>query len=129
VTAAAPPLTYITEQLSSQRPEPNRYDPDVHCLFTLSRTGYGFLNGLGTMPADLRGIGGSSIWQVYAAGMSATHWTVHQTAVVAVQTCVNYQLGYIRGTRWWVVDRLIREGWPHLAPALSLAVPDPHPAG
>jgi hypothetical protein len=54
-------------------------------------------------------------------------WVTDDARVVGVQTHVYPTTGIIRGTRWWVVDRIIRDNWPELAPALALEVPDPHP--
>ncbi len=128
VIAEHRPLSYITSPYSGQVHHHGSYDPNFHFCLRLSTSNSGLLGQQSDMPSKLYGISGCSLWQVYAEGMSVNLWSFRQSVVVAVQTHVNYDLGYIRGTRWWVIERIIRDNWPELAPALSLEMPDPRPA-
>ena len=75
------------------------------------------------LPHSLNGISGSSVWQAYREGSSGRDWTLDDAMIVAVQTGTFRNGTVIKGTRWWIVDVIIREKYPSLGAALSLAIP------
>ena len=97
---------------------------DVHLLLMADGLHIDSNGDLTTLPR-LNGISGGSMWQTFRPGQRPDAWTPEYAEVVGVQTHVYPKTGIIRGTRWWVVEEIIRRNWPHLAPALSLEVPDP----
>ncbi|HEY3789752.1 MAG TPA: hypothetical protein VGL71_12900, partial [Urbifossiella sp.] len=74
-------------------------------------------------PASIKGMSGSSIWQVCYEGLSSKHWTIHDAVIVAVQTGIYREGEIVKGTRWWVVEKLIRHHYSELNGPLSLVVP------
>ncbi len=109
-------------------------DPELHLLLDVPADGTTNANGHLTVLPWAGGLSGCSLWQCFYPGLRPELWSPNDAQVVAVQTCAYDPKGdhrppyTIRGTSWRIVADLIREGWPHLAPALSLEVPDPHPA-
>lgn len=75
------------------------------------------------LPDRLNGMSGCSIWQVYYEGLSTKRWTPDDAVVVGVQTGVYKNGTVIRGTRWHVVDQVIRYAYPDLAGPLDLHIP------
>jgi len=74
-------------------------------------------------PSSLNGMSGCSIWQAHYPGLSPKFWTPADAVIVGVQTGVRKNGTVIQGTRWWVVDRVIREAYPELAGPLDLHIP------
>jgi hypothetical protein len=99
------------------------YDPRVHLLLSVPSKGAIDSDGEeADLPESLKGISGSSLWQAYYEGLASNHWTVDDSTVVAVQTGTYANGTVVRGTRWWVVDEIIRKNYPTLAGPLSLTM-------
>ena len=91
-------------------------NPDIHLLLDASPKRSRHADG---NPADLpklQGISGCAVWQTFHPGQQMDAWTPAHARVVGVQTHVYPETGIIRGTRWWVVDRIIRDNWPRTRP-------------
>lgn len=99
------------------------HDPDAHLLLDTSPDGAELLDCPDGVTPAVNGMSGASIWQVYYEGLSSRHWTPNDASVVAVQTGVYRKGAITRGTRWWVVDQIIRANYPDLAAPLSLLTP------
>jgi hypothetical protein len=99
------------------------YDPKVHILLNTSKDGAQCADGTdAVMPNRFHGLSGCSIWQVIYEGLNPQLWTPDDAAVVAVQTGV-YNGTITKGTRWWVVDEIIRRDYPELAGPLAITTP------
>lgn len=106
------------------------YDPYCHILLDADPIGLQVVEGTrDDVPSRLHGMSGCAIWRGYYEGISSRHWTTNDASIVAVQTGVYNNGAIIKGTRWWVVDRIIRDAYPELAGPLDLAVPDRRPVG
>jgi hypothetical protein len=99
------------------------YDPDFHILLGTPRDGAFPVTGPdAATPDHFHGMSGCSIWQVIYEGLYPRLWTPDDAAVVAVQTGV-YNGTITKGTRWWVVDEIIRRDYPELAGSLAITTP------
>lgn len=100
------------------------YDPQLHLLLDINKDGaHRADEGNAPIPSRFDGMSGCSIWQAYYEGLSSKHWTTNDAVVVAIQTGVYKEGTIVKGTRWWVVDQIIRHNYPELAGPLSLVVP------
>lgn len=100
------------------------YNPDIHVLLTAPREGNVDSHDTETeMPTSLRGISGCSIWQAYYEGLPSRSWTVDDAVVLAVQTGVYGGGTVVRGTRWWIIEKILSKNYPDLEGALSLMTP------
>jgi hypothetical protein len=100
------------------------YDPKLHVLLTAPKDGNVDSHGAETeIPASLKGISGSSIWQAYYEGLPSRSWTADDAVVVAVQTGVYRGGTVVRGTRWWIIEKILSKNYPGLAGPLSLMTP------
>jgi hypothetical protein len=117
----ANPFTFMTGILDCDSDTVPDYDPKYHILLDTPKDGGRRMDD-GDMPTPSRinGMSGCSIWQTYYEGLSSQHWTTDDAVIVGVQTGVYNGGSIIKGTRWWVVDRIIRECYPGLAGPLSL---------
>jgi hypothetical protein len=100
------------------------YNPEVHVLLTAPKDGNIDSHGAETeMPNSLKGISGCSMWQSYYEGLPSKSWTVDDATVIAVETATFRDGTVVQGTRWWVVNEIIRQNYPELAGPLSLITP------
>ena len=100
------------------------YNPEIHVLLTAPKEGNIDSHGAETeMPASLKGISGCSIWQAYYEGLPSRSWTVDDAVVVAVQTGVYRGGTVVRGTRWWIIEKILSKNYPDLEGPLSLMTP------
>ncbi|HEV3387073.1 MAG TPA: hypothetical protein VG097_19800, partial [Gemmata sp.] len=118
------PFTFATGIYEGDTDNLGDYDPKYHILLDTPKEG-GRRVDKGDMPIPTRihGMSGCSIWQTYYKGLSTRHWTTDDAIIVAVQTGVYRDGTIVKGTRWWVVERIIRECYPKLEGPLSLLVP------
>jgi len=120
----ANPFTFWAGTYQADTSNFTNYDPKIHILLHTPREGVHWAGeGPPPIPDTLHGMSGCSIWQAYYEGLSVKHWTPNDAVVVAVQTGVYKNGTIVKGTRWWVVDRIIRECYPELAGPLSLVLP------
>lgn len=118
------PITYMTGLFDGDIAGLSNYDPEFHILLAAGKVGNRCVDGIQrNMPDKWNGISGCSIWQVYYEGLSSKLWTPDDAVVVAVQTGVYRGGTIIKGTRWWVVEQVIRMNYPNLADALSIVTP------
>jgi hypothetical protein len=75
------------------------------------------------LPQSLKGISGCSIWQAYYEGLPSKTWTVDDAVVVAVQTGTYRKGTVVRGTRWWLIEKVLEKNYPDLKAPLSLVTP------
>ncbi|MES2792855.1 MAG: hypothetical protein V4719_24800 [Planctomycetota bacterium] len=100
------------------------YNPDLHVLLTAPKKGNVDSHGAQTeMPTSLKGISGCSIWQAYYEGLPSRSWTSDDAVVVAVQTGVYRGGTVVRGTRWWIIEKILSKNYPDLEGPLSLMTP------
>jgi len=100
------------------------YNPELHVLLTVPKDKNIDSKGAETeLPESLKGISGCSIWQAYYEGLPSRTWTVDDAVVVAVQTGA-YQKGtVVRGTRWWLIEKILATNYKDLEGPLSLVTP------
>ncbi len=117
-------FTYGTVLFQGETRTFGGYDPQLHVLLTVPKDGNIDTHGAESeLPVSLKGISGSSIWQAYYEGLPSKHWTIDDAVVVAVQTGT-YQNGtVVRGTRWWVIEKILSKNYPDLEGPLSLMTP------
>ncbi len=119
-----PPFTFGAETYEGATNSLGDYDPRLHILLHTPPEGARCeVDGPPPIPTRLNGMSGCSIWQAYYEGLLSKHWTPDDAVVVAVQTGVYKNGTIVKGTRWWVVDQIIRKCYPELAGPLSLVVP------
>jgi hypothetical protein len=73
-----------------------------------------------TMPNDLPGVSGCSVWQIGDLRTPADQWRANQAKLVAVQTGVYPNRALIKATRWIAASTLIHSAFPELRPAIQL---------
>jgi len=118
------PFTFGAEAYQGDTNDLPGYDPRFHILLhTPPEDVRWAVEGPPPIPTRFDGLSGCSIWQAYYEGLLSKHWTTDDAVVVAVQTGVYKNGTIVKGTRWWVVDRIIRECYPELAGPLSLVLP------
>lgn len=117
-------FTYGTVPYQGETSTFKGYNPNIHVLLTAPEEGNVDSQGVETeMPASLHGISGCSIWQAYYEGLSSRSWTVDDAVVVAVQTGVYRNGTVVRGTRWWIIEKILSKNYPDLEGPLSLMTP------
>lgn len=118
------PFTQLTGAYEGDIQNLEGYEPRFHILLATPKDDARYLDGPDTgVPDRVHGMSGCSIWQVYYEGLSSRHWTQDDAVVVGVQTGVYRKGAVTKGTRWWVIDQIIRQGYPQLAGPLSLVTP------
>ena len=100
------------------------YNRNLHVLLTAPKERNVDSHGAETeMPTSLKGISGCSIWQAYYEGLPSRSWTVDDAVVVAVQTGVYRGGTVVRGTRWWLIEKILAKNYQDLQGPLSLMTP------
>ena len=117
------PFLYIADAHQSETDTLLNYDPKYHLLLDMAPKGVCRPDAGLELPVRLDGMSGASIWQTYYEGLLSKAWTTNDAVVVAVQTGVDRGGTIIKGTRWWVVDKIIRDAYPELERPLSLITP------
>jgi hypothetical protein len=118
------PFTYGTVLYDGKTNTFEGYDPEVHILLTVSKSRNVDTRGAeAELPRSLEGISGSSLWQAYYQGLSSSLWTVDDAMVVAVETGTFKGGTVVKGTRWWVVNKIICKNYPELDGPLSIITP------
>ncbi|HEX4611965.1 MAG TPA: hypothetical protein VH092_27460 [Urbifossiella sp.] len=118
------PFGHISHRYAGFTNSFENYEPESHILIDGDRTrGARVDSGPQLLPSSLWGMSGCSIWQLYYPGLSTRYWTPEDAVIVGVQTGVDKNGTVFKGTRWRVVDQLIREAYPELAGPLDLHVP------
>ena len=75
---------------------------------------------LPNMPDGLKGISGCSIWQIWRSGQTFESFRMADVKAVAVETCTYERRPVVRGTRWWVVHKILSQKYPELRRAMAL---------
>jgi hypothetical protein len=115
------PIAILSELYTGETSALQNYDPRCHLLLKSSPDRNGNLVGQSPAPPDnLGGISGCPIWQLYYEGLPSKLWTPNDAVVVGVQTGVYRNGTIIKGTRWWVVEAIIRHAYPELLGSLDL---------
>jgi hypothetical protein len=118
------PFTYAAGIYKGETSGLPDYDPQLHLLLDTNKEDVRRVDeGNAPIPSRFNGMSGCSIWQAYYEGLSSKHWTTNDAVVVAVQTGVYKGGTVVRGTRWWVVDQIIRHNYPELAGPLAITTP------
>lgn len=110
----------------------DNYNPEVHFLIDANpknvldsngarvsfrtRTGYP-----ASMPADLRGVSGCSVWRVGRLHLAERKWFTESPSLVGVETGVYERRSLIKATRWKAVIALLSDAYPALVPALDIS--------
>lgn len=118
------PFTYGTVLYQGETHTFAGYDPQLHVLLAAPKDGNVDSHGTETeMPTSLKGISGCSIWQAYYEGLPSKSWSVDDAVVVAVQTGVYRNGTVVRGTRWWIIEKILSKNYPDLEAPLALMTP------
>lgn len=122
--AIAKTHTYGTIPYDGPTDNLENFNDEAHLLLAYTRDGLVTDTGETAIgPNELGGISGSSIWHAYCPGIPASNWTVDDAKIVAVQTGIYKSRNAIKSTRWWVVDRILRDRHPDLVDALNISAP------
>lgn len=78
-------------------------------------------------PEHVRGISGSSVWQLCRDGDPLDAWTPDHARIVAVETAVYKSGRVIRGTRWLFAYHIIQTSFPELQAPLDIVIPEKAP--
>jgi len=111
------PFTYLSCLYKGRADNFEHYDPKTHILlqYHSEEDGNTALNrGTVSMPQELQGISGCSIWQVHKRGDDPGAWGPDDAKIVAIQTGLQKSGSVVKGTRWWVIYRILREKYPQL---------------
>jgi hypothetical protein len=73
-------------------------------------------------PTNLKGISGCSIWKL-SDGPISDEWDSSKARIVAVQTGVFSESGFIKATHWRHVIHVLKQVAPEVQPGLNLYVP------
>ncbi len=73
-----------------------------------------------SMPADLSGISGCSVWRIGDLRTPVSEWNINGAQIVAVQTGVFKTAGAIKATRWNAVTTLLHSAWPDLRVTINM---------
>ncbi len=117
------PLGHFSNRFIGPNESFEDFDPRSHLLVDGERNGRQLDSTGRPLPGSLKGMSGCSIWHVYFPGLSLKHWTPDDVVIVGVQTGVYKNGTVIKGTRWSVVDQLIRKTYPELSGPLDLHIP------
>lgn len=101
-------------------------DPSIHLLLkvftqkTVDSTG-----APASLPDNLEGISGCSLWQVYREGRDPAQWTKDDARILAVQTQIYSDTDQIivRGTTWRTVIEMLKRNYPELRKPLQIHLP------
>jgi hypothetical protein len=118
------PFTYGAIMYDGDTSTFDKYDPKLHVLLTVPKDNNIDSKGEPTeLPNSLRGISGCSIWQAYYEGLPSKTWSVDDAVVVAVQTGTYLKGTVVRGTRWWLIEKILEKNYQDLKGPLSLVTP------
>ena len=73
-----------------------------------------------SMPGDLAGISGSSVWRVGDLRIPVSEWNINAVQIVGVQTGVFRSAGAIKATRWNAVATLLHAACADLRATLEM---------
>lgn len=73
-----------------------------------------------SMPGDLAGISGCSVWRIGDFRTPVSEWNVNDARIVGVQTGVFRSAGAIKATRWNSVTTLLHNAFPDLRPTIQM---------
>ena len=73
-----------------------------------------------SMPGDLAGISGCSVWRIGDFRTPVPEWRVNDARIVGVQTGVFKSAGAIKVTRWNSVTTLLHKAYSDLRPAIEM---------
>jgi hypothetical protein len=123
---ATKPFAYGSHLFSGPTASLNGFDARLHLLVHVYKNANVDSSGSSVyLPRSFLGISGASIWRAYANGESAASWTASTSLkVVSVETCVypdaNQDAVLVRGTKWWLVRRMLIEQYPSMVRVFSL---------
>ena len=73
-----------------------------------------------SMPGDLSGISGCSVWRIGDFRTPVSEWNVNNAQIVGVQTGVFKSTGAIKATRWNSVSTLLHSAYPDLRSTINM---------
>lgn len=73
-----------------------------------------------SMPGDLSGISGCSVWRIGDFRTPLEKWDVNAAQIVGVQTGVFRKAGAVKATRWNSVSTLLHSAYPDLRSTISM---------
>jgi hypothetical protein len=119
------PFLQLTKLYQGETLTLENYDPDHHMVLRVERMHAVSTDGEpASIPGSLAGISGSSLWQIHRQGEDPVTWSEGRARVVAVQTS-QYKRSdafLVRGTYWIWALKIIKEGWPELAPSIQVGL-------
>ncbi len=73
-----------------------------------------------SIPADLAGISGCSIWRIGDFSTPVSEWNINDAKIVGVQTGVFQSVSAIKATRWNSVTTLLYAAFPDLRASINM---------
>lgn len=125
-SSSIPPITMGAVLATDPNTVFSGYDPDVHLLLkVMDAKCQSSDSDRVELFLRLCDGNGASVWQSFLQGLDARFWTRNDARVVGVLTGVASMQGaiYLTGTRWFVVEELLRQHYPELRDVLEVVVP------
>ena len=115
------PIRVVAQQYQGDSSRMPDYDFELNLLLSLESAPENLPDSpAGSPPPLWHGISGCPIWQLSYEGLPSKLWTPNDAVIVGVQTGVSRNGTIIKGTRWWVVEAIIRHAYPELTEPLDL---------